>query len=208
MIRFEIKNIFRLAAGLPADPQRMRLFKSKEKNTFHYVTTVTFRRLPIFRRDEPCQIFVDVLDEIKKANPFKLVGYVIMPDHVHLILNPLECEISVVVRKIKGKSARLILDWLKVNNYAESLSKLVIRSSKQTHAVWQKEFSAIDLWSPKFINQKLNYVHLNPVRAGLCDHPAKWKWSSCRAYLPHAPGEVPIEIDWRGYYEEGGQARR
>src|SRR4028119_373290 len=138
----------------------MRLFKSKEKNTFHYVTTVTFRRLPIFRRDEPCQIFVDVLDEIKKANPFKLVGYVIMPDHVHLILNPLECEISVVVRKIKGRSARLILDWLKVNNYAESLSKLVIRSSKQTHAVWQKEFSAIDLWSPKFINQKLNYVHL------------------------------------------------
>src|SRR5256886_17680735 len=44
--------------------------------------------------------------------------------------------------------------------------------------------------------QKLNYIHLNPIRAGLCDHPAKWRWSSYHAYLPHELGAVPIEIDW------------
>ena len=54
----------------------------------------------------------------------------------------------------------------------------------------------------KFIRQKLNYLHLNPVRAGLCEHPAEWKWSSCRAYLPHKPGEVPIEVDWQAYLKE------
>src|SRR2546430_13576463 len=43
--------------------------------------------------------------------------------------------------------------------------------------------------------QKLNYIHLNPIRAGLCDHPAKWRWSSYHAYLPHELGAVPIEID-------------
>lgn len=50
--------------------------------------------------------------------------------------------------------------------------------------------------------QKLNYIHLNPVRAGLSKHPAEWKWSSYRAYLPHEPGSVPIEIDARGYWAE------
>jgi hypothetical protein len=68
--------------------------------------------------------------------------------------------------------------------------------------VWQKDFSSIDLWSPKFIRQKLNYIHLNPVRAGLCKHPAEWRWSSYRAYLPHESSDVPIEMNLRGYWSE------
>jgi hypothetical protein len=86
-----------------------------------------------------------------------------------------------------------------------SLKKLALdipQRKGHTHAVWLKDFSSIDLWSPKFIRQKLNYIHLNPVRAGLCEHPAAWKWSSYRAYLPHAAGSVPIEMDWRGYWRE------
>ncbi len=45
-------------------------------------------------------------------------------------------------------------------------------------------------------------LHLNPVRAGLCERPAHWKWSSYRAYLPHEAGEVPIEVDWQAYWKE------
>ena len=73
---------------------------------------------------------------------------------------------------------------------------------QHTNAVWQKDPSVIDLWSHKFVRQKLNYLHLNPVRAGLCEHPAHWKWSSYRAYLPHEAGEVPIEVDWQAYWKE------
>jgi hypothetical protein len=47
-----------------------------------------------------------------------------------------------------------------------------------------------------------HYLHLNPVRAGLCKHPSEWKWSRYRAYLPHDIGEVPIEVDWRAYWKE------
>ena len=65
-----------------------------------------------------------------------------------------------------------------------------------------QDFSSIDIWSHKFIRQKLNYIHLNPVRAGFCDHPAKCRWSSYHAYLPHETGEVPIEIDWRWMWTE------
>jgi hypothetical protein len=74
--------------------------------------------------------------------------------------------------------------------------------SGQTHAVWMKEFSAVDIWSRRFIRQKLNYIHMNPVRAGLCDHPGKWRWSSYQAYMPHEPGTVPIEVDKRWLWSE------
>jgi len=128
-----------------------------------------------------------------------------MPDHAHLILNPLQRDIRKVMNSMKSASARKIIDWLRDSNHTSSLRKLELdfpQKRGHTHAVWQKGFSSIDLWSPKFIQQKLNYIHLNPVRAGLGEHPAEWKWSSYRAYLPHEPGSVPIEMDWRGYWKD------
>jgi len=98
-----------------------------------------------------------------------------------------------------------MLDWLRRESYEASLKKLaldVTQSRSHTHALWQKGFSSIDLWSPRFILQKLSYVHLNPIRARLCDHPAEWRWSSYRAYLTHKSDNVPIEIDGRGYWTE------
>jgi REP element-mobilizing transposase RayT len=182
--------------------EKMKLFKSKEPNTFHYITAVTFNRVPVFARSKPCEIFVENLRELRTKHPFKLVGYVIMPDHVHMILNPLECDISVILRKLKGKSAKQILDWLKENDYQSSLKKLELNVKDREYAVWQRDSSAIDLFSDKFLRQKLDYIHLNPVRAELCDHPAKWKWSSFQAYLPHKDREVPIEMDWQPFWRE------
>ncbi len=179
-------------------------FKTNEFNNFHYITTVTYKRLPIFRSEKPCEIFIDVLKEIRVIHPFKLIGSVIMPDHIHLILNPLEEKISVIMRKLKGKTAHLIVNWLKENDFPDSLNKLLLKAknNRQKFAVWQRDFSAIDLWSSKFLRQKLDYIHLNPLRAKFRDHPAKWKFSSYHAYLPHKTGEVPIGIDWNSYWKE------
>jgi REP-associated tyrosine transposase len=188
---------------LPADHTKM--FKSREPNTFHYVTAVCFHRVPVFRNEVACGLFVDALTATRKYCGFKLIGYVIMPDHVHAILNPINCNISEVMRRLKSTSARHVLDWLRKNNYATSLKKLRLnrpQAKSHSHSLWQKDFSSIDLYTPRFIQQKLNYIHLNLVRAKLCAHPAEWKWSSYRAYLPHAPNTVPIEADWRGYWTD------
>lgn len=180
----------------------MKLFKSNEPNTFHYVTLVTYNRVPVFLSDRACEIFVNTLREVRDRFPYKLIGYVVMPDHAHAIVNNASGTISDWLRRVRGNSARQILDWLRAEQHLMSLKKLELtipQKRQHTHAVWQKDPSVIDLWSPKFVRQKLNYLHLNPVRAGLCEHPADWKWSSCRAYLPHKPGDVPIEVDWRAY---------
>jgi putative transposase len=150
-------------------------------------------------------LFIEALATTRVKEPFKLIGYVVMPDHIHLLANPLALDLSVVVGRLKGRAAASILRWLRAAGHLVSLAKLALPkplASGQTHSVWMREFSAIDIWSSKFIRQKLNYTHLNPVRAGLCDHPAKWRWSSYRAYLPHKAGDVPIEIDQRWFWTE------
>ncbi len=186
-------------------PGKMHLFKSREPNLVHYVTGVTFNRVPIFRSDHACSLFIDALATTREKEPFKLIGYVIMPDHFHLLANPLELDISIVVGRLKGRAAVLILGWLRGEGHAKSLDKLSLEKplkSGQTHAVWMREFSAVDIWSRKFIRQKLHYIHMNPVRAGLCDHPAKWRSSGFQAYLPHEPGTVPIEVDQKWLWSE------
>lgn len=182
----------------------MTTFNSRKENVFHYVTFVTFKRVPIFKSERVCQFFIDALRETKQEYPFKLIAYVIMLDHVHLIINPVGCDIEVVGKTLKGKSAKKSLDWLKENEHFESLAKLRRTNPlkrNHTYSIWQKGVKSIDLESHKFVMQKCNYTHMNPVRANLCDHPAKWIWSSFRAYQPHESNEVPIEIDRRPYWE-------
>jgi len=128
-----------------------------------------------------------------------------MPDHFHLLANPLDLDISIIVGRIKGRTAVAVLGWLRTEGHSKSLTKLALPKrlkSGQTHAVWMREFSAIDIWSRRFIRQKLHYIHMNPVRAGLCKHPAEWHWSSYNAYFPHEPGGVPIEVDQRWVWTE------
>lgn len=183
----------------------MTTFNSTKRNVLHYLTFVTFARVPIFRSQEACQFFIDALRETKESHPFKLLAYVIMLDHVHLIVNPLNCDIEIVGKTLKGKCAKKTLDWLKENGHVQSLDKLKrIHPKKRNHSysVWQKGVKSVDLESHKFVQQKINYTHMNPVRANFCSHPAEWKWSSYQAYF--GGGEVPIEIDWRTYWENNG----
>jgi putative transposase len=185
--------------------RKMDRFKSRERNLVHYVTAVTYNRVPVFRSEKACEILIQALATTRAKDPFKLIGYVVMPDHFHALANPRDLDISMVVGRFKGRAASSVLDWLRSEGHATSLNKLALGrplASGQTHALWLKEFASVDVWSPNFIRQKLNYIHMNPVRAGLCDHPAKWRWSSYRAYFPHEPGSVPIDIDWRWMWTE------
>lgn len=183
----------------------MTTFNSHEPNVLHYLTFVSFQRSPVFKSDQICQFVIDAIQETRVEHSFKLVAYVIMLDHVHLIVNPLEPIIETIGKELKGRSAHKAIRWLKEEGHEIALDKLKRRipgKRKHAHSVWQKKVKSVDLKSEKFIQQKVNYVHMNPVRAGLCDHPAKWKWSSYHAYLPHDPGEVPIEMDRQAFWTD------
>src|SRR5687767_517317 len=136
----------------------MELRVKSEPDTFHYITSVTFNRVPIFRSAKVCEILVDQLGEVREKFPYKLIGYVVMPDHFHLIVNLKDDDGSKFLLRLRGLSARKIIDWLKAKNFVSSLSKLKLRfSQKRQHqyAVWQKKTTVIELYSHKFLRQKL-----------------------------------------------------
>src|SRR5437868_11529088 len=98
----------------------MKLFKSKEQNLVHYVTAVTYKRVSVFHDDELCSLFIRALSETRVKDPFKLIGYVIMPDHFHLLANPIGTDITRVVGRLKGRSASKILKNLRSDSAALS----------------------------------------------------------------------------------------
>ncbi|MBK8810935.1 MAG: transposase [Acidobacteria bacterium] len=165
---------------------------------YYYITAVTHDRVPVFRSKTACEIFISQLKEVKEKFPFKLIGYVLMPDHFHILVKLEDNDPEKFMLRLRGLSARKIIDWLKEKEFWDSLLRLKLKvpqKRRYRYAVWQKNPTIIEIWSPKFLRQKLDYIHMNPVRAGLCEHPRDWKWSSYNAYQPHEPGTVPIEID-------------
>ncbi len=172
-----------------------RIFLTNDPNTFHYVTMVCTRRSRLFADEGNCRILARIFDEIRKKHPFKLCSYVFMPDHVHMIVNPLRPELSTILNKIKGKSARLILDRLMRNGSERMLERLYLNVANRNYAVWMTRSAVIDLVSSEFMIQKTGYIHNNPVRAGLCKHPKDWRWSSYRGLHPANRDPIPLAVD-------------
>ncbi|QQS40291.1 MAG: transposase [Acidobacteriota bacterium] len=179
-----------------------RIFLTDDPNTFHYVTMVCNRRARVFNDEGSCRILADVIDEIRLKHPFKLAAYVFMPDHVHAIINPLRPELSTILNKIKGKSARLIIDRLLREGDERLLKRLRLNVTGRRFALWQTRSSVVDLRTSKFFLQKIGYIHMNPVRAELCEKPQDWKWSSYRALHPANQEPVPLAVDRRYHWWE------
>jgi putative transposase len=106
-----------------------------------------------------------------------------MPDHFHLISNPRDGRIKEFVGALKSLSAKRIL----------SVSKRVHLRNGQ---VWQESFKAMPLWSGWMIWQKINYIHANPVKAGIVRSAKDYRWSSFRSYYSPAEELIEIDRDW------------
>ena len=90
-----------------------------------------------------------------------------------------------------------MLDYLKETGHVESLAKLRIedRSDGSQYTLWQRHADTRLLWSEQMLWQRIQYTHLNPVRAGLIDHPNDWKWSSARIWHGRRLEFEPLEVN-------------
>ena len=156
-----------------------------------FITIVTHRRLPVFQTDKMREILCRAIDEARKSAAFLLFAYVIMLDHAHLLTSR-PSTTSDVLRVLKGITARRIIDYLKLNGYEKSLAKLQHqeRDRKHKYSLWQTEKNVLPVFSESMFLEKVNYIHLNPVRAGFVDNPAEFHWSSARIWQRRARGKA------------------
>jgi putative transposase len=168
---------------------------SKDRPAF-YLTAVTKDRLPIFRTAALAEVICNALDEARKSGKFLIFAYVIMLDHLHLVTDS-RVDSKEIFRFVKGIAGRRIIDHLKEKGHEGSLEKLRVRhrSDGSDYAVWQRHPNTRLLWSETLLWQRIQYTHLNPVRAGLVDHPNDWKWSSTRMWQGRRSEDEPLEVD-------------
>ena len=119
-----------------------------------------------------------------------------MPDHLHLITDRPR-EPSVVLQFIKGIVSRRVLGYLKEMKYDASLKKLEHQDWKRNHrySLWQHDSDVFSIISEATFMQKVNYVHQNPVRAGLVEGAEAYRWSSARFWSNRPNEDEPLKVD-------------
>jgi len=169
----------------------------------YYVTTVVYGRLPIFTRPSFIIPLLDSLNFYRYQRSFKLLGYVIMPDHVHLLLWPFgQPTVSDIMRDYKKFTSRRIIQQAEVEHADEwvvAFQQAGQETGRSVNKVWQDDYWDTNIYTERFLRQKLNYVHRNPVRAGLAEKLEDYPYSSYRNYV--LGEEWLIEID-RGWMSE------
>ena len=162
----------------------------------YFVTFTIIDWLPIFINPEPVEIINESLRFCIKNKHLRIQAYVIMPNHIHLIVYDLNCDNASLgktlmdFRKFTGSKLATYID----NTLAESLA-LVIRSKALTdriRQVWRRGWHAEGLASESFLFQKMNYLHENPVRKGFVKCTEHWAHSSAGYWLNESEGEIPI----------------
>jgi putative transposase len=158
----------------------------------HFVTGSLLHRAPVFNQEACCQAFFGICSILREQWPCKLIAYVLMPDHVHLILNPRDGRIKEFVGRLKSLSAKLIVETAHDINFARSK----LDTDGSINQVWQESFKDFPLWSSWMIWQKINYIHANPVKAGLVNTARDFRWSSFRAFYSEQNDPLAVDQDW------------
>ena len=170
------------------------LHRSYGAHHLHFITCSCYRRLPFLRSAGSCDRFLSILEQTRQRYRFVVVGYVVMPEHIHLLITEPEVGTpSTVMQVLKQRSARALLPKKKRSDPRQR--SLFTNASLRT-PFWQARFYDFNVWTAKKRVEKLRYMHRNPVKRGLVGLPEEWRWSSYRFYLLDEAGPVRVNEGW------------
>jgi putative transposase len=156
-------------------PWGLRRFQ--ESGQTHFVTFCCYHRSPYLLTNTSKQTYETALERVRRSFGLCVYGYVVMPEHVHLLLGePPHKTLADALKSLKqGVSRRLIGD---------------------AKHFWQKRYYDFNIRNERQFLEKLRYIHRNPVKRELCARPEDWEWSSFLHYATGQQGRVEIESEW------------
>lgn len=167
-----------------------RKYKFGEKSGAYFISFATVNWIDVFTRDIYFSCIIESLDFCRKNKGMELYGYCIMPSHIHLIFRSALNDPSGLIRDFKGFTSKKMLQLIE-DNLQESRKEWMLwmfsragikNSNNVNYQFWQQHNQPIEIWSLKVFEQKLNYIHQNPVETGFVTDPIDWKYSSARNY--------------------------
>ena len=165
-----------------------RKYKFHNPSAAYFVSFATVYWVDVFIRQYYFDILADSIRYCRKEKGMELYAYCIMPSHLHFIFRDNHENPSALLRDFKKYTAKKMITAIQ-DNPQESRKEWLMdmfekagkgKSNVSTYQFWQHHNKPIELWSPKVIQQKLNYIHNNPVVSGFVTNPVDWKYSSAR----------------------------
>jgi putative transposase len=163
------------------------------RGDLHFVTFSCYRRLPLLGSTSARNLFVRELARVRREYGFVLLGYVVMPEHVHLLIGePRRGTPSTVLQMLKQRVSR------KMRKKRRSPPRGQLRLNfpepgKNPRSFWQARFYDFNVNTKGKMREKLEYMHRNPIRRGLVEHARDWPWSSWGFYA--RVGVVLLSMD-------------
>ena len=154
----------------------------------HFITFCCYSRRKLLTSPTSMRVFELALERIRRTFGLRIYAYVVMPEHVHVLLSE--------------PDRQTLADALK--SLKQGVSRRLIENAEH---FWQKRYYDFNIRDyPQFM-EKLRYIHRNPLKAGLCERPEDWEWSSFRHYATGCEGTVEIESEWTARKRERAAAR-
>ena len=155
----------------------------------HFITCSCYHRQHWLASRRRRDLLLKVLEQVRQRYIVVVVGYVVMPEHVHLLISePEKGNPSKVMQALKQGFARRVLRQVRQRRVAGQRTLF----SEVSEHVWQRRFYDFNVWSNRKRIEKLRYMHRNPVKRNLVAEPEQWAWSSYRSYNLGEPGMVRI----------------
>ena len=135
-----------------------------------------------------------ILGEVRDRYGFVLAGYVVMPNHIHLLIGePSIGTPSPVLQVLKQRVSRRLRRKPRRPASSQQMKLPFRDSSKSLPRFWQFRFYDFNVWSQTKFVEKLHYMHMNPLKRKLVTHPRDWPWSSFSFYSKKEPGLIRID---------------
>ena len=150
------------------------LKRYQNTGSLHFITFSCYRRQPLLKEPGAAEMFEHALEQARVKYGFFVYGYVVMPEHVHLLVSESErATLATALKAIKQSVAR--------------------RRVETGEHFWQGRYYDFNVGTPQKRVEKLKYIHRNPVHRGMVEKPEDWLWSSYRHYATGEVGTVQIE---------------
>ncbi|PSG90752.1 REP-associated tyrosine transposase [Aurantibacter aestuarii] len=180
-----------------------RKYKFHNELGAYFISFATVNWVDVFTRINYFDIVIESLNYCRKYKGMEIYGYCLMTNHVHLIFRASNSNPSDLIRDFKGFASRKILKTIKENpqeSRKEWLLNLFFNAGQSKSNVsnmqfWQQNNKPIEVWSLKVFEQKLTYIHENPVKSGFVTNPTDWKYSSARNYANNDQTVIEIDIN-------------
>ena len=169
-------------------PKQLRRISGR--GDFHFITFCCYQRRPLLATVRARNLAVRILGEVRARYKFAVIGYVVMPEHMHLLITESAINPAKVLQVFKQRVSRRLR-----NKKRAPRGQLPLRFAAAEAGLrrfWQRRYFDLNVYTTAKASEKLHYMHANPVKAKLVQHPGDWPWSSwCHYYR----GEALLKMD-------------